>query len=614
MEASSGVAPRNENALEVLLPSSLALSLYLFQANIDQNLTGFLNAAFAKKYTNPSADIIELLAGLDAIDRLVSDLVNGLDAIIRQTGRRQFREKAIGTALAIVAGAYQTTLVSYFIHRDLFPSLMKIGSSQSKYVISPVRRRPSVDEVEDELESLVLLGLLANYNKFETQNPYQTRLDDFVNEEVMHRVARAMGAACRTIRQSYIAIQDDAPEGWSLNTTLAFVGLRALSPEPKTRKAPLTEDEMKDRYNAMPPLEASILLSLYSFVHANKLFASALVTLPVDQKSHESPFSSFLSAVSYIAHHAHRSIRARSYTLLNLFTLRILVEDPVILKRLTVPDPDGKCSIRLARQRPPYLPQITTPRIPTTAILDVATDTISHNLRRRLDTALYSQTLCILHRIISHLAHTKTRLSHHWPYIWAALLTLLRFLVTYHTDLLHLPAGGGGGVKQTVATPLTSLIAQCLSKGDLFLPDPASYDDLFYKLVEGGEVLQKFRDIYCPPAPPPPSHQHHHNNGGSTTENSPALLTRSIAALLSIASHYQSLLGSRKHQSPAAVSRVIKEGYDTLNLDDAAVIAADDDPEAGSGTGERYREVQWRGEVKRILRVVVEDARVLRMK
>jgi hypothetical protein len=38
----------------------------------------------------------------------------------------QLRQKAIGTALCMIAGAYNTGLVSYFTHRDLFPSLMKV--------------------------------------------------------------------------------------------------------------------------------------------------------------------------------------------------------------------------------------------------------------------------------------------------------------------------------------------------------------------------------------------------------------------------------------------------------------------------------------------------------
>ena len=39
------------------------------------------------------------------------------------------RRKAIEVALSLTSGAYQTSLVSYFTHRDLFPALMKASNS-----------------------------------------------------------------------------------------------------------------------------------------------------------------------------------------------------------------------------------------------------------------------------------------------------------------------------------------------------------------------------------------------------------------------------------------------------------------------------------------------------
>ena len=47
-----------------------------------QNLTVFLTKVFSKKYTNPSSDIIEVLAGLDHVDTVFNDLVTTLDNII----------------------------------------------------------------------------------------------------------------------------------------------------------------------------------------------------------------------------------------------------------------------------------------------------------------------------------------------------------------------------------------------------------------------------------------------------------------------------------------------------------------------------------------------------
>lgn len=50
---------------------------------IAQTLTAFFAVILSKRYTNPSSDIIEVLAGLDNVDAVLSDLVTMLDETIR---------------------------------------------------------------------------------------------------------------------------------------------------------------------------------------------------------------------------------------------------------------------------------------------------------------------------------------------------------------------------------------------------------------------------------------------------------------------------------------------------------------------------------------------------
>jgi hypothetical protein len=96
------------------------------------------------------------------------------------------------------------------------------------------------------LEPFLLLGLLANYNKFEFQNPYQQRLDDFVNEATIQKIVKGTGLACAGLRNGYVAIQNDLPEGWTLSNTLIFFGLRALAPGAKDKSAASTAEEAKE--------------------------------------------------------------------------------------------------------------------------------------------------------------------------------------------------------------------------------------------------------------------------------------------------------------------------------------------------------------------------------
>lgn len=38
----------------------------------------------------------------------------------------EIRQKAVEVALAVTSGAYQTSLLTYLIQRDMFPSVMKV--------------------------------------------------------------------------------------------------------------------------------------------------------------------------------------------------------------------------------------------------------------------------------------------------------------------------------------------------------------------------------------------------------------------------------------------------------------------------------------------------------
>lgn len=86
----------------------------------------FLTSVLAKKYAHPSSEVISILAGIDLIDTIFTEFVAALDSIIRGGRTMELRQKAVNVALAVAAGAYQTSLLTYFVQRDLFPAVMKV--------------------------------------------------------------------------------------------------------------------------------------------------------------------------------------------------------------------------------------------------------------------------------------------------------------------------------------------------------------------------------------------------------------------------------------------------------------------------------------------------------
>ncbi|KAJ9353930.1 hypothetical protein C8Q69DRAFT_475976 [Paecilomyces variotii] len=576
-EVASGTAPNDLHALETL--------------------TTFLGSVLNKKYTNPSSDVITVLAGLDQVDQVMTEFVAVLDTTIRSGSNFDLRLKAIKTAISMTSGAYKTSLITYFTHRDLFPSLMKFIHDSDTHI--------------QIFEPFLLLGLLANYNRFEFQNPYHLRLVDFVNEATIQKIVKGIGVSCAALRNGYVAVQDDVPEGWSLTSTLIFFGLRALAPGARDKASPPTPEEAKEMFAALPAPEAALLLATYDFTNANKLFGYDFVSYAPEKRTEEAPFSSFLSLTSYLLQHAYRSARVSHYAELNLFTLRIIVEDPVLAKRLC--SDDGKRAVRLCRQRQPYLPVVQGERILATVIFDIMIDTITHNLRRRLDINIYSHTIAILLRLFTYLSSNKVRLAYHWSELWRTLLSLMRFLTTYASDLSSSPD------INILTTSLVNLLAFSVSAGDTFLPDPASYDDLFYKLVETGPILTKFGEVYKLHAPSSSTATKSAADLPST-KDAPSNIA-AIDTLLSVSSHFHSLLFMpeknadvkpatsgdepatvrKRNLSPRQVHQIIKQGYDTLSIQ----------THEGLDAWEKWREADYKPELKRAARCAVEDARKL---
>ena len=303
--------------------------------------------------------------------------------------------------------------------------------------------------------------------------------------------------------------------------------------------------------------------------------------------------------VSYILHHAYRTSRSTLYGVLCLSTLRIILEDPSLCKQLC--DPAKSISVRLCRQRPPLLPPTPSPRAPAAQVLDIAIDTITHNLRRRLDLDLYTAAINLVHRLLICLSQNHIHLPYHWSLLWQSLLALLRFLHTYAADITAQPTD-----VHFLISPLLKCLALAIARGNAFLPDPAAYDDLFYKLVENAPILEKFKTTFKLSSSMSPTNPS--ASGGTVVPSTPAPGSSPIDVLIATAAHFHAILEQEKGKgrlrltlSAREVNRVIREGYETLEVADVSAM--------GVEHFEIWREGEERGMVKRAGRLAVEDVR-----
>lgn len=297
------------------------------------------------------------------------------------------------------------------------------------------------------------------------------------------------------------------------------------------------------------------------------------------ENGEEQPFASYVSLTSYLLQHAHLSLRTTHYSHLNLMVFRLLVEDPVLCKRIC--SEESKVPVRLCRQRQPYLPLVKGDRVLATCVLDTMVDGINHNLKRRLDVGMYTLCVGIMLRVISYLCRSRTRLTYHWADFFRSLLSLVRFLTQYVADLKDLPQ------IYTLLDHVVNLLALALSSGEAFLPTPTAYDDLFYKVVETGDVLVQFKETYALA------------NRGSN----------SVDTLINVSGHYKQMLveeggGKARRKgnlTSLQVAEAIKQGYETLSIQ----------AKEGLDTWERYREADERTLLKKMARAAVGDVKAL---
>lgn len=58
-----------------------------------------------------------------------------------------------------------------------------------------------VDSADLAFEALALMGLLANYNKYETQNPYLAQLTALNDETILQKMALVITVSCDKMRR-----------------------------------------------------------------------------------------------------------------------------------------------------------------------------------------------------------------------------------------------------------------------------------------------------------------------------------------------------------------------------------------------------------------------------
>ncbi|CAJ0825147.1 15795_t:CDS:10 [Entrophospora sp. SA101] len=417
-----------------------------------------LKGIFSKKFNNFSFEVINLLTGLDNANITFSKLITSIKYLLIKGESDEIRNQTLKLAIIL--------LISVSLSSE---------SSNISY------------------DAAILLGILANYKKREFKNPYLIKISEIKDDKIFGALIKVIGLICSKCRNQYIEIQDDDYE----NTQKLTVS----SQNANDNNNQIQQNEAYKEFINLPSSNVAILLIFFDIINNNHKFIEFISKNQKDNKKsnnkndddnddsqqHQELFCDFLSFLSYLFQH-NRTQRTFKYIKLSLFILTIIIEDDKNAKFIFE---DTKLfKIRLCKQKKPILPEVKSSRPIVCFILDICVGFLIHNMRRKLQSDLYSLTLGIIHRIIFQLKTNKIRLDYHWVELWNSLINLLKFIksnIDYFEDK--------SVIIKEVLMLVIDIINLSISYGDQFFNEALSYDNLFYEIIRNKETFENLNGL-----------------------------------------------------------------------------------------------------------------------
>ncbi|KAG0294966.1 hypothetical protein BGZ97_004935 [Linnemannia gamsii] len=492
-----------------------------------QTLTVVLGEIFRKKFHNWSFDVIHLLTGLSHADLVFRTLLQELCTILDSEESLQMQVVALRLAVALACGndnVNKNSLNEYFMQKDIFPSLIKFFVK--------------VESIELAFEAMSLLGLLANYNKYETQNRYLASLAALNDDTILQKMAMVITHTCDKMRKSYTEVMDDDEQSTVSKLTSAFSYVTGMLWNPKSQDISVTDEA----FARLPDGRVTVLLVFYDLIYTNKRFLRIFLNYSTSSSSAVTQdnttgqqtslevsgtgLGAFLSFSSYLLQH-NRTHRSSPYTHLCLIILLILVEDTSSYPHLcSIPQsqdpafataanaavttfganaPTSTGMIRLCRQRQPVLPKFKGPVPMAAALLDVILGFLKHNMKKKMQVDCFRIAVAIIFNMAARFKALRVRLPYHWVEMWNTLQGLVKFLQANAKVFQNHPEA-----RDLVAETI-DLVNYFVTFGDMIMPDPASLYALYYEIVRSGidpfsDLAKEFTISVQPPLPAPLPH------------------------------------------------------------------------------------------------------------
>uniref|UniRef100_UPI00358F3512 armadillo-like helical domain-containing protein 3 isoform X1 n=1 Tax=Myxine glutinosa TaxID=7769 RepID=UPI00358F3512 len=538
--------------------------------NALQTLCGLLRGVHQKNMPNTGFDIIDILMGFDNAEEEMKSLMVSLDSLLCGDGSLSLKGLCLKLLLCLITvtgNISQNTILEYIMINSIFEAIVQILSS------AQIQQHLGYDAV-------VLLALLVNYRKYESANPYIVKLSILDDEMALNGMGLVLSRTLCEYNRHYKSKEDEA-QGGIFSTITNIVGNMFIGE---------AEEKLSPRTNE------SLLLALYEAVHLNRNFiavlahshpemepatppqspsspntptnsqpdgnlpaSDALVSteLPLDPNTQTSnlliTFLKYCSIVMQDTKDEHRLNSAK----LCLIILTCIAEDQYANSFLH----DDNMTFRVHLHRMPmrHRKKIVDKNVPSRplacAVLDLMVEFMMTHMMKDFPMELYLRCVAIVQKLICYQKKCRVRLHYTWQELWAALISVLKFLLSHETVLL------GKHNIFPLALQVVNLFNMFITYGDTFLPTPGSYDELYYEIIR---MHQAFDNLYSMVL------RHSTNNG--QWKDPASKVTQALVNIRAIVNHFNPKIESFaavnhiSQLSEEQVLSVVRCNYDTLTL------------------------------------------------
>ncbi|XP_013173601.1 PREDICTED: UPF0668 protein C10orf76 homolog [Papilio xuthus] len=562
-----------------------------------QTFSALLTTMYQRAAQEPSINIKLILLGNENCK--MHKLLEHCSSVLSGDVPDSLKSMVIKLLLVIATGVDnidENPLVEYLMLNSLFEPLIQLLCTSTE------RQHHGYDVV-------LLLMFLVNYKKQESANPYVVKLSILDDELALNGYGQVITAALNDyVMSTFGGMQGGGnASGWLSSLTSMVGGIFLTSDDTQ----PLV------RGHRTSGGEEGMLLALYEAAHLNRNFMTTLAhsssaaassappsppaTLPPHQTppnlaqiqalDNDQPTNLLVTFFQYcsIVMADTKSEASINKCSLCFITLTCIVEEQFANSIMHDQNLTFKVQLyRLPMRHRKIVPEEPPSQPLASTLIDLLVEFMMCHLLKKFPGELYSLCVGVLLRLLSYQKRGRVRLARDWRPLWAALIALLKFLVTNENTLLK---------RHNIfvmAQQVVNIFNLFITFGDTFLPTPASYDQLYYELIR---MHQVFNNLFYMAL--------RYSTGDGEYKAEALRLANCLVNVRAIIQHFSpkidSWLNSQNLSTPTEdqILEIVRKNYDSLILK----------LQEGLESYERYSEREHRPLLVRLVRAAAGGAR-----